>query len=128
MKKILEVKDVTKDYKNGNVKTSALKKVSFSLNAGESLAVVGPSGSGKSTLLNIIGGLDKPSTGTVHIDEKDITKLNDKELSIFRNKTIGFIFQFFNLQDYLKAYENVMIPMLFSGANFMKQKKRPTSY
>lgn len=114
MKKILEIKDVSKSYKRGNVSTTAISDISYSLEEGESLSIIGPSGSGKSTLLNIIGGLDKPDKGTVIIDGHDITKLNDLKLSNFRNKTIGFIFQFFNLQDYLTAQENVMVPLLFS--------------
>lgn len=115
MKYILQLKNVSKDYKNGENKTTAVKDITYNLPEGESMAVVGPSGSGKSTLLNIIGGLDKPTNGVVIINDQDILKLTDKKLSQFRNKTIGFVFQFFNLQDYLKAYENVMIPMLFAG-------------
>jgi putative ABC transport system ATP-binding protein len=115
MKKILELLDVSKSYKRGNSITEAVKNITYSLNEGESLSIIGPSGSGKSTLLNIIGGLDKPTKGKVIIDGKDITKLNDRQLSKFRNKTIGFVFQFFNLQDYLTSEENVMIPLLFSG-------------
>lgn len=118
MKNILELKDVTKEYKNGSTKTAALRDVTYTLEKGESLAIIGPSGSGKTTFLNMIGALDKPSKGTVIINGQDISKLNDSQLSKFRNQTIGFVFQFFNLQDYLKAYENVMIPMIFSG---MKQ-------
>lgn len=113
------VKDITKFYEDGRSKITALDNISFTLEKGEDMAIVGPSGSGKTTLLNIIGGLDKPSKGKVIIDGKEISKLKDKELSRFRNKTIGFIFQFFNLQEYLKAYENVMIPMLFAK---IKQK------
>ena len=124
MKNILELNKVTKEYKNGTVMTAAVKDITYSLGEGEDLAIVGPSGSGKSTLLNLIGGLDKPSKGTVIIDGQDISKLSDKKLSEFRNKTIGFIFQFFNLQDYLKAYENVMIPMVFSGMQWKVAKER----
>jgi ABC-type lipoprotein export system ATPase subunit len=124
MKKILELHGVSKEYKSGNTSTKALQSLTISLNEGESLAVVGTSGSGKSTLLNMIGGLDKPTTGKISINGKDITKLNDKELSQFRNKTIGFVFQFFNLQEYLSAYENVMVPMLFAGTQFSNAKER----
>lgn len=121
---ILELKNVTKEYKNGNRLLAAVKDANYSLQEGDDLAIIGPSGSGKSTLLNLIGGLDKPTKGEIIIDGQDLSKLNDKQLSTFRNKTIGFIFQFFNLQDYLKAYENVMIPMLFSGVPWKEAKTR----
>ncbi|WKZ30440.1 MAG: ABC transporter ATP-binding protein [Candidatus Dojkabacteria bacterium] len=121
---ILELQKVSKDYKNGGHTTTAVKDITYHLPAGESLAVIGPSGSGKSTLLNLIGGLDVPTRGKVIINEQDISKLNDKALSQFRNKTIGFVFQFFNLQDYLHAYENVMIPMLFSGISHVQAKEK----
>jgi len=112
---VIELQTVTKKYKNGDHKTAALKSVDYKLAQGESLAIVGPSGSGKSTLLNLVGGLDKPSEGKVLIDGNELNKLNDNELSKFRNKTIGFVFQFFNLQEYLTAQENVMVPMLIAG-------------
>ncbi|MEP7104105.1 MAG: ABC transporter ATP-binding protein [Candidatus Dojkabacteria bacterium] len=115
MANIIEINSVTKRYKNGDQKTSAVKNVSYSLPKGESLAIIGPSGSGKSTLLNLLGGLDKPTEGGVKIDNSELNKLNDNELSKFRNRVIGFVFQFFNLQEYLTAQENVMIPMLIAG-------------
>lgn len=115
MDNVLEVKKVCKSYKNGKGKINALVDIDLTLGKGESLGIIGPSGSGKTTLLNIIGGLDIPTSGEVVINGKKILKFKDKELSKFRNKTIGFVFQFFNLQDYLKVYENVMIPMLFAG-------------
>jgi putative ABC transport system ATP-binding protein len=104
--------------------TKAITDITFDLNEGESLAVIGPSGSGKSTLLNMIGGLDKPTSGTVIINGKDITKLNDSALSHFRNQTIGFIFQFFNLQDYMHADENVMLPMLLAGIDMKAAREK----
>jgi putative ABC transport system ATP-binding protein len=115
MSKILELEGVSKSYIKGKIVTEAVKNVTYTLNKEESLSIIGPSGSGKTTLLNLIGGLDKPTSGKVIIDGHDITKLNDKKLSQFRNKTIGFVFQFFNLQDYLTATENVMTPLLFGG-------------
>lgn len=120
MAKIIDVKNVTKTYKRGGATTHAVKSLNFSLEEGDSMAIVGPSGSGKTTLLNIIGALDKPTEGTVTIDNKDLSKFNDNQLSKFRNKTIGFVFQFFNLQDYLSAKENVMIPLLFAGVKYKK--------
>jgi putative ABC transport system ATP-binding protein len=124
MKKILELQKVTKFYKRAKTKTIAIKDISLTLEEGEDMAVIGASGSGKTTLLNMMGGLDKPSEGTVIIDGKDISKLNDEQLSNYRNKTIGFIFQFFNLQDYLRAFENVMVPMLLSKNNYDESKKK----
>jgi len=123
-KKILELQNVSKFYQRAKTKTTALKNVSFSLNEGEDMVVVGTSGSGKTTLLNIMGGLDKPSEGKVFVDEIDLSKMNDEQLSEFRNKTIGFIFQFFNLQDYLRAYENVMIPLLIAKKDYNNSKQK----
>lgn len=124
MNTILELINVTKEYKNGASMLAAVQEASYKLKEGDDLAIIGPSGSGKSTLLNLIGGLDKPTRGAVIINGQDLSKLNDKQLSAFRNKTIGFIFQFFNLQEYLRSYENVMIPMLFSGVSWKDAKKR----
>jgi putative ABC transport system ATP-binding protein len=124
MKKILELDQVTKTYKNGGTTMAAISDVTYSLNMGDDVAIIGPSGSGKTTLLNMIGGLDHPTSGKVIIDGQDISKLKDKQLSTFRNKTIGFVFQFFNLQDYLKSYENVMIPMIFSGMHWKPAQEK----
>lgn len=121
---VIEIQKVTKKYKNGDHKTAALKEVTYSLPEGESLAIVGPSGSGKSTLLNLVGGLDKTSEGVVKIDGNDLSKLSDSDLSKFRNRVIGFVFQFFNLQEYLTALENVMIPMLIAGEKQSHAKNR----
>ena len=112
---VIEIQSVTKRYKNGDHRTSAVKNLSYTLPQGESLAIVGPSGSGKSTLLNLVGGLDKPTEGKVKIDGSELNSLNDTELSKFRSRVIGFVFQFFNLQEYLTAKENVMVPMLIAG-------------
>jgi len=124
MKKIFELQAVSKKYKSGSSYTTAIDDITYSLNEGESLAIEGPSGSGKSTLLNLIGGLDKPSKGTVTINNKEINRLNDAQLSKFRNQTIGFIFQFFNLQDYLNVTENVMIPLLLNGVKTKVAKEK----
>ncbi|MFZ6022164.1 MAG: ABC transporter ATP-binding protein [Patescibacteria group bacterium] len=127
MNNILELTNVTKEYKNGSKVLAAVKDLNYSLKEGEDVAIVGPSGSGKSTLLNLIGGLDRPTKGQIVINGQDLSKLNDKQLSIFRNQTIGFVFQFFNLQEYLMAYENVMIPLLFAGVNWKKARERAIS-
>jgi len=124
MQKIIELVNVTKKYKNGSQFTTALDNMNYSLKAGESLAIEGTSGSGKSTLLHLIGGLDKPTEGKVKINDKEVSRLNDSQLSKFRNDTIGFIFQFFNLQDYLNVTENVMVPMLFNGTKTNIARKK----
>lgn len=124
MRKIIEIKKVTKTYKDGNSKIDALKNITFYINEGEDIAIVGPSGSGKTTLLQIIGGLDNPTSGEVWIDGKNLAKFNDNQISAFRNKTIGFVFQMMHLQDYLSALENVMIPMLIAGKDFTTSRKR----
>jgi len=94
----------------------ALDNISFRMKAGESVAVVGPSGAGKTTFLQIVAGLDAPTAGEVLIAGQNINELKDKQLSRFRNQTIGFVFQFFNLQNYFTAQENVAFPMLLAGA------------
>jgi lipoprotein-releasing system ATP-binding protein len=107
---VLEVKNVTKIYGEGDTKVSALVDVSFSVKGGEFLLVVGSSGSGKSTLLNMIGLLDKPSSGQIIIDGINTTNLSDNQISSFRNSKLGFIFQFSNLLADLTVLENVMLP------------------
>ncbi len=109
---LLEVKNISKTYGNGETAVKALKDVSFSVPKGEYVAVVGESGSGKSTLLNMIGGLDTPTSGKVLIDGKDIFAMNDKELTIFRRRNIGFIFQAFNLVPELTVEQNIIFPVL----------------
>ncbi len=115
MSDVIEVESVSRLYQNGPDKVSALSEVSFKLPEGESLAIIGTSGSGKSTLLNLLGGLDKPTSGTVVINGQDINQLGDNKLSKFRNKTIGFVFQLFNLHEYMTAAENAALPLLLAG-------------
>ncbi|MBS4537016.1 ABC transporter ATP-binding protein [Clostridium sp. D2Q-11] len=105
--KLIRVEDLSKEYKMGEVTVNALKKVSFDINEGEFVVIVGPSGSGKSTLLNIIGGMDTPTEGKVFIGDEDITKYNDKSLTSYRRDKVGFVFQFYNLMANLTAEENV---------------------
>ena len=109
---ILETKDLRKIYGSGESEVRALDGVSISIEEGEFVAVVGTSGSGKSTLLHLISGLDKPSSGSLTYDGKDIYSYSDKELSAFRRKRIGFIFQQFNLLPVLTAKENIIMPLL----------------
>ncbi len=107
--------DVTREYRMGDTLVQALKGVTISINRGEYISIMGPSGSGKSTLFNMIGGLDKPSTGKVYIDEVDIAQLDAYELAWMRCRKIGYIFQTFNLIPVMTALENVMLPMVFAG-------------
>ena len=120
----VEVKDLVKIYKLGAVQIKALRGVSFSCKRGEMVAVVGPSGSGKTTLLNLIGTLDKPTNGQVFIEGTDVTKLNEKKLTLLRRQKIGFVFQFFNLIPVLTAFENVELPMLIAGVKKDIREKR----
>jgi putative ABC transport system ATP-binding protein len=112
---IVSAQNVTKVYPMGKVHVVALDDVSFSINAGEFVAIMGPSGSGKSTLMNLIGCLDKPSSGTIAINSTDIARLNDRQLARLRGSQIGFVFQTFNLIPRIDALANVMLPMTFVG-------------
>lgn len=109
---LLEVSNVSKTYGSGEAAVKALKKVSFSVPKGEYVAIVGESGSGKSTLLNMIGALDTPTCGKVVISGKEIFSMNDRKLTIFRRRNIGFIFQAFNLIPELTVEQNIVFPML----------------
>ena len=109
---LLEVRNICKTYGSGETSVKALKNVSFSVPRGEYVAVVGESGSGKSTLLNMIGALDIPTSGKVLIDGKDIFSMNDRKLTVFRRRNIGFIFQAFNLIPELTVEQNMIFPML----------------
>ena len=109
---LLEVKNISKTYGSGETAVMALKDVSFSVPKGEFVAIVGESGSGKSTLLNMVGALDTPTSGKVLIDGKDIFAMNDRKLTIFRRRNIGFIFQAFNLISELTVEQNIIFPTL----------------
>ena len=109
---LLEVKNISKTYGSGETAVKALKNVSFSVPKGEYVAIVGESGSGKSTLLNMVGALDMPTSGKVLIDGKDIFAMDDRKLTIFRRRNIGFIFQAFNLIPELTVEQNIIFPML----------------
>lgn len=112
---ILRVENLTKTYGEGNNIVKALDDVSFSVNKGEFVAIIGPSGSGKSTLLHIIGGVDKATSGKVFIDGTDINSLNETNLAIFRRRQVGLIYQFYNLIPVLNVEENITLPLLLDG-------------
>lgn len=109
---ILEVKNLTKVYGKGETAVKALDDVSFSVKKGDFVCIIGPSGSGKSTLLHLLGGVDRPSSGKVLIDDTDIYNLNETQLAIFRRRQIGLIYQFYNLIPILSVEENIKLPML----------------
>jgi putative ABC transport system ATP-binding protein len=114
---VVRVSSVTKSFKLGKIEVQALKGVDLQIGRGEYLSIMGPSGSGKSTLFNMIGGLDKPSSGKVFIDEVDIAQLDAYELAWLRCRKIGYIFQTFNIIQVMTALENITLPMIFAGMN-----------
>jgi ABC-type lipoprotein export system ATPase subunit len=116
--------DVTKHYKVGRNHVEALQGISVDVYKGEFLAITGTSGSGKSTLLQLLGGLDKPSKGTIEVAGQNLAKLRDGKLSDFRNQTIGFIFQFFYLQPFLRLQTNIEVPGMFRGMRLKERKAR----
>ena len=118
---ILETENLKKIYGNGVNEVHALNGVDLSVDDGEFVAVVGTSGSGKSTLLNMLGGLDRPTSGKVIVDGKDIFSLKDEALTIFRRRKIGFVFQAYNLVPVLNVYENIVLPVELDGKNVDKK-------
>ena len=112
---ILKVENLTKIYGSGENKVVALDNVSFTVNKGEFVAIVGKSGSGKSTLLHLLGGVDKPTSGSVTVNNKSIYKLNDEKLAIFRRRDVGLIYQFYNLIPILNVSENITLPLELDG-------------
>ena len=114
---VVRVKKVTKTFKLGKIDVQALKGIDLAISKGDYISIMGPSGSGKSTLFNMIGGLDKPSSGKVFIDEVDIAQLDAYELAWLRCRKIGYIFQTFNIIQVMTALENVTLPMIFAGLN-----------
>ena len=112
---ILQTKDLKKYYGTGRNITRALDGVTFSVGEGEFVAVVGTSGSGKSTLLHMMGGLDTPTSGSVAVRDKELAKMNDEQLTIFRRRNIGFVFQNYNLVPILNVYENIVLPVELDG-------------
>lgn len=119
---ILRCENLTKEYGEGNTKIKALDNVSFSVEKGEFVSIIGPSGSGKSTLLHILGGVDKPTSGKVFIEDTDIHSLNEDKLAIFRRRQIGLIYQFYNLMPVLNVDENIMLPHLLDGRKMDQER------
>ena len=124
MEHLIVVEDLWKTYRVGDIEFPALRGVETHVNKGEFVAIVGPSGSGKSTLLHIIGGLDSSTKGRVIVNDVEISKLNSDKLAEYRNRDIGFIFQFFNLIPYLSAVENVEISSAIANVNRKKRRSK----
>jgi len=125
---MISIKNISKIYKNDSVETVALKDISFEVEEGEFVAIMGPSGSGKSTLMHIVGALDTPTSGTYILDKKDVSKLTDDQLAEIRNEKIGFIFQAFNLLPRVTALINVTLPMAYGGIPKEERMKRAKKY
>lgn len=123
LKPIIECRDISKTYVNGEIKTTVLEDVNFTINRGEFVAITGPSGSGKSTLMHILGALDTPSTGEYHLDSEDVSKLTDDQLAEVRGKKIGFVFQAFNLLARATVLRNVELPLMYANVKADKREE-----
>jgi len=121
---LLELRDVSRTYRIGAVEVPALRGVSFSVDPGEFVVIMGPSGSGKSTLMNIIGCLDRPTGGTYRLNGRDVSRMTDDELADVRNGEVGFVFQTFNLLPRLSALKNVEMPMIYAGVPRAARRER----
>jgi putative ABC transport system ATP-binding protein len=124
MAAVIEIKDVVKDYKLGEVPVHVLKGISFEIERGDFVSIMGPSGSGKSTLMNILGCLDKPTSGSYKLDEISVGELNRDQLAEIRNKKIGFVFQQFNLLARTSAAENVELPLMYTDTPARERHER----
>lgn len=121
---MIECKDICKTYVNGDVETQAVCGITFTIEKGEFVAIIGPSGSGKSTLMHILGALDTPTKGQYFLDGKEVSKLDDDELSDLRREKIGFVFQAFNLLPRTTVLRNVMLPLLYSDTSEEQREER----
>ncbi len=121
---LISLSHISKIYQSGEVKVKALDDISFEIEKGEFVAIMGPSGSGKSTLMHILGLLDKPTSGKYLLEGIDISKFSEEDLAKTRNKKIGFVFQFFNLLPRTSALRNVMVPMIYGGVKQEEREKR----
>ena len=121
---MIEIKNITKTYSNGDIVFTALNGVSFTINDGEFVAIMGPSGSGKSTLMHILGALDTPTSGTYFLDKKDVSKMTEDELADIRKEKIGFVFQSFNLLPRTTVLKNVELPLMYAGVDEKTREKK----
>lgn len=128
MKKLIDLSGINKSYRNGDQELQVLKNINLQVEEGEFLAIMGPSGSGKSTLMNIIGMLDRPSSGTYHLDGKEVACLGEKKSAKVRNQEIGFVFQQFFLLSKLNALQNVELPLIYAGVSQSKRKALAEQY
>lgn len=124
MTPVISVRNLTKIYQVGEHQVNALRSISLDVQPGEFVSVIGPSGSGKSTLMHILGCLDQPTSGQYFLDGRDVSRLSDDEISLVRNKQIGFVFQGFNLLTRTSALENVELPLLYGTGNVSAQERR----
>jgi putative ABC transport system ATP-binding protein len=122
--KAISVENLYKSFKVGKENTEVLKDLTFSVDKGEFLSIMGPSGCGKSTLLYLLGGLDKPTSGNVMINEKNLSGLNEKQKSLMRKREIGFVFQFYNLVPNLSVEDNIMLPLTLDGKKLKQYKDK----
>ncbi|MDO8444367.1 MAG: ABC transporter ATP-binding protein [bacterium] len=121
---MIEVKNIKKTYKTGEIEFQALDDISFTINDGEFVAIMGPSGSGKSTLMHILGALDSPTSGIYFLDHRDVSALPDDELADIRRDKIGFVFQSFNLLPRTTVLRNVMLPLVYAGTHGIEREER----
>lgn len=121
---IVQIRQLTKSYRRGGQIVSVLTNISFDINSGEFIALMGPSGSGKSTLLNLIAGIDKPDSGSLKVNGRDIATLSEADLADWRAANVGFIFQFYNLMPVLTAFENVELPLLLTRLSRDQRQER----
>ena len=128
MKKLIDLRNINKTYRNGDQELKVLKNINLTVEEGEFVGIMGPSGSGKSTLMNIIGMLDRPSTGEYFLENEDVANLGDKKLAKVRNNQIGFVFQQFFLLSKLNALQNVELPLIYAGVSQGSRKNLAKQY
>ncbi len=121
---MIEVSGLSKSYKTGNIEVIALREISFKIESGEYISIMGPSGSGKSTLMNILGCIDTPTSGSYRLDGQEVSTLDDEGLATIRNQKVGFVFQTFNLLPRLTALANVELPLVYSGTGRNERRER----